>query len=57
MEIEVPPQKGVSTEPPKTAEKKSEPEESPIKQTVTLKVISAIAHGFKSAWSKIVGFF
>jgi len=56
LEIKVPEQKGVSTTPPAKEENKVEAE-SPIKKTVTLKVISAIASGVKGLWFKITGLF
>lgn len=56
LEIKVPKQKGVSTEPVVVQEKK-EVDNSPIKQTVTLRVISGIANGVKSVWAKIAGIF
>ena len=59
IDIIVPKQDDVSankSELVKAAEKKSS-EESPIKQTVTLKVISAVANGVKKLWSGFLGLF
>lgn len=56
LEIEVPPQDTGSKTPPKEA-KKVEKKDSPVKQTVTLRVIAAISHGVKKAWGGLWGLF
>lgn len=53
LEIKVPPQEKVSTTPQKQVEKKEEL----VKQTVTLRVISALSNSVKKAWHGLWGWF
>ena len=57
IDIIVPAQTGVSASHPEKVVEKKSAEASPIKQTVTLRVVFAVANGVKKVWSGIIGLF